>query len=54
MDWIERLTHIVPDGGDGSLELLCCFSAALVIAAFLFRRHVADYALALRSTLFLK
>jgi hypothetical protein len=32
MDWIERLFHVSPDGGNGSLELLFFL---LPLAAFL-------------------
>lgn len=35
MDWIERLFHISPDGGSGSLELGIFVAAAAAIAMVL-------------------
>jgi hypothetical protein len=32
MDWIERLLHISPDGGNGSLELAIMTGAAVAVA----------------------
>lgn len=32
MDWIERLLHISPDGGNGSLELGLLMGAAVAAA----------------------
>jgi hypothetical protein len=32
MDWIERLFHISPDGGNGSLELGIFVGAAVAVA----------------------
>ena len=35
MDWIERLFHVSPDGGNGSLELALLLLAASVTAGAL-------------------
>ena len=36
MDWIERILHLSPDGGNGSLELLLALApVAAVSVAFL-------------------
>jgi hypothetical protein len=45
MDWIERLFHISPDGGNGSLELLFfvvpigAFLIAVISALWIRRRR---------------
>ena len=33
MDWIERLTGLSPDGGDGTSEAAIAFTAVIVVAA---------------------
>jgi hypothetical protein len=33
VDWIERLFHISPDGGNGSLELAIFVALVTVVAA---------------------
>ena len=40
MDFIERLFHIAPDGGDGSIEAAYLMVAGMVVAAAVFRRHL--------------
>lgn len=37
MDWIERLLHVSPDGGSGTLELL--YYAVLAFGAGVFLRR---------------
>lgn len=32
MDWIERLFHVAPDGGNGSLEVAIIAGAAVALA----------------------
>jgi hypothetical protein len=32
MDWIERLLHVAPDGGNGSLEVGIVAGAAVALA----------------------
>lgn len=32
MDWIERLFHVAPDGGNGSLEIGIVAGAAVALA----------------------
>ena len=44
MDFIERLFHVSPDGGDGSVEFLWLVVAALALSLALLRRR------AVRST----
>ena len=38
MNFVERLFHLAPDGGDGSLELSLIAAAAIGLAAFIVRR----------------
>ena len=33
MDWIERLLHINPDNGSGSMEFMIALAVALLVAA---------------------
>jgi hypothetical protein len=40
MDWIERLFHLRPDGGDGSFELLIEAVGALLVLRWVARRAV--------------
>jgi hypothetical protein len=40
MDWIERIFHVSPDGGDGTLEAVYVAVAALGVVAFTFRRQL--------------
>jgi hypothetical protein len=40
MDFIERLLHIAPDGGDGSLEVAIVVALALLVAAVAFRGRI--------------
>jgi hypothetical protein len=35
MDWIERIFHVSPDGGSGSLELTIAVGVAVAIAMVL-------------------
>jgi hypothetical protein len=35
VDWIERVFHVSPDGGSGSLELLIAVALAAAVAAIL-------------------
>ncbi|HLW48555.1 MAG TPA: hypothetical protein VKW09_12390 [bacterium] len=35
MDWIERLLHVSPDGGNGSLEVGIVAGAAVALAMIL-------------------
>jgi hypothetical protein len=39
MDWIERLFHIAPDGGDGVTEALALVAVGLAIASAAVRRY---------------
>jgi len=32
MDWIERLLHVAPDGGNGSVEIGIAAGAAIALA----------------------
>ncbi|HEV2282784.1 MAG TPA: hypothetical protein VGX75_10415 [bacterium] len=32
MDWVERLIHLSPDGGNGTLEVAVAAGAALAVA----------------------
>jgi MYXO-CTERM domain-containing protein len=44
MDWIERIFHVSPDGGDGTLEAVYYAVAALGVVAFAFRRRLGRWA----------
>jgi hypothetical protein len=37
MDFIERLFHVSPDGGSGSLEVAYVVAAVVIIVGFTFR-----------------
>jgi hypothetical protein len=41
VDWIERLLHVSPDGGSGSLEWALLLGAATIVGGtlHLLRRH---------------
>ena len=41
MDVLERVFHVSPDGGSGALEALYVAAAVAVLAAIVFRRHIA-------------
>jgi len=40
MDFLERLFHIAPDGGDGTIEAAYFILAGMVITVAVFRRRV--------------
>ena len=40
MNFIERLLHVSPDGGDGSLEVAAVAALALVVAAVALRGRI--------------
>jgi hypothetical protein len=40
MDWIERVFHVSPDGGNGTLEAVYYAVGVLGIAAFAFRGRI--------------
>jgi hypothetical protein len=44
MDWIERIFHVSPDGGDGTLEAVYYAVAALGVVGFTFRRRLGRWA----------
>jgi len=39
MDFIERIFHVSPDGGDGSLEVLYVLAVAVAVGGVVFRRR---------------
>ncbi len=39
MEFIERVFHISPDGGSGSLELALLLVPVIVVVIFLLARH---------------
>ncbi|HYY82608.1 MAG TPA: hypothetical protein VFD04_25985 [Actinomycetes bacterium] len=48
MDWIERIFHVSPDGGNGALEAVYYAVAAAVVGGFAFRRRLGRWARARR------
>jgi len=44
MDWIERIFHVSPDGGDGTLEAVYLAVAVLGVVAFTFRGRLGRWA----------
>ncbi len=44
MDWIERIFHVSPDGGNGTLEALYYALAVLATVGFAFRRRLGRWA----------
>jgi hypothetical protein len=48
VDWIERIFHVSPDGGNGALEAVYYAVAAAVVGGFAFRRRLGRWARARR------
>jgi hypothetical protein len=48
VDWIERIFHVSPDGGNGALEAVYYAVAAAAVAGFAFRRRLGRRARARR------
>jgi hypothetical protein len=42
MDWIERVLHISPDGGDGTLELLIAIGVVGIAMLVALRKRIAS------------
>jgi hypothetical protein len=43
VDFIEQWFRVAPDGGSGVLEALYALTAAVVVAALLFRRRIVAF-----------
>jgi hypothetical protein len=50
MDFIERWLHLAPDGGNGTLEVLCVAAACVGILVVACHRRVLSFCRGSRSS----